>query len=62
MGSREAGASDLCGAWGCATCHTLVDGHRTAKNMTPEQIRLYHHEGMARTIQQLVIDGVLPNP
>lgn len=62
MGSRKAGAPDLCAAWGCATCHDLVDARRKARNMDRREIELYHHQAAARTIAQLVADGVLPNP
>lgn len=62
MGSRKAGAPDLCAAWGCATCHGLVDNVIKPKVMDRREVELYHHQGAARTLAQLVADGVLPNP
>lgn len=69
MGSRAAGAPDLCGAWGCATCHALVGGQAQPKraeaaqmNLTQPMLQLYHMEGVMRTLDALVKAGVLPNP
>lgn len=63
MGSRKAGAPDICAAWGCATCHGLVGGHiKPVIPIQKETMQLWHHEGITRTQIQLVKDGVLPNP
>lgn len=61
MGSRKAGAPDLCAAWGCHTCHDIVD-RRVRVSLPKDKINEYHLEGMARTIEALVKAGVLPNP
>lgn len=66
---------DLCGAWGCDTCHGLVDKRyrpepgselRELGDQSPMMLQLVlehaHYQGMARTIAQLVKDGILPNP
>lgn len=64
---------DLCGAWGCSVCHELVDGRRKPtpdaplyyhwpKEFTKPWLENMHLQGMARTLDQLVADGVLPNP
>ncbi len=52
---------DICGAWGCYTCHGIVDGH-IKTDLPKETIQLYHLEGMARTVDALVRAGALPNP
>ena len=49
---------DLIGAWGCARCHSAVDG-RITTGFTREQLRLMHLEGMARTIDALHKQGLL---
>lgn len=58
---------DLCGAWACATCHGIVDGQIVARpylqgRYTKSDINLFFYEGVMRTLDQLVRDGVLPNP
>lgn len=51
-------ADDLLGAWACSACHTAIDGH-TKTDMTREELRLAHLEGMARTIAVLRKEGLL---
>ncbi len=65
--------NDLLGAWACDTCHSLIDrrlppvvGSHAARIMGsggPDAFQLYlrcaHYDGMARTIDWLVADGVL---
>lgn len=63
---------DLLGAWGCSTCHDLVDGrsyptnasnlHAFGDYLVKQLIHGWHMDGMARTINQLIEDGLLPNP
>jgi hypothetical protein len=49
---------DLIGAWGCASCHSAVDGRLTTA-FTHDQLRLMHLEGMCRTINELNRLGLL---
>jgi len=53
--------NDLLGAWACDTCHGIVDG-RIKVLAEKNEISLYHLEGMARTIDELIRDGYLPQP
>lgn len=50
--------NDLQGAWACAACHDAIDGR--AKTVYPrEQLRLMHLEGMARTVDALMREGLI---
>ena len=49
-------APDLLGAWACEACHSAVD-YRTKTDLSPDVLRLYHLEGMARTIAKLIDEG-----
>lgn len=52
--------NDLLGAWACGTCHGILDGGIAPKGMvTKDWLRQCHYDGMARTIDWLVADGVL---
>ena len=51
-------APDLLGAWACSACHDVVDW-RAKSDFSPDIIRLYHLEGMARTIAALVREGAI---
>jgi hypothetical protein len=64
MGSRKASLPDLCGAWGCRTCHDICDLRIPVRKelATGADIKRWHAEGVMRTLDQLVKDGVLPNP
>ncbi len=63
-GSRKASLPDLAGAWGCRTCHDICDGRIAVRPelATKKEFRLWHAEGVMRTLDALVKDGVLPNP
>jgi len=51
--------SDLCCvAWGCSDCHDLVDGRRRSIYSKTE-IRLWHVEGVIRTLEILEKEGKL---
>jgi len=64
---------DLLGSWGCSCCHDLAD-RRILKPlpyslMAELDAPIYKlqmdnalHEGMARTIDELIRAGILPNP
>ena len=64
MGSKKASLPDVCGAHSCSVCHGLVDGAIKPLNkmISYEQIQLWHAEGVMRTLDLLVKNGVLPNP
>ena len=49
---------DLIGAWCCSSCHDAIDG-RAKTEYSREELRLFHLEGMARTIAALASDGVI---
>ena len=52
--------NDLLGGWGCGTCHGILDGQIRPKiAIETNLIKIYHHEGVARTIDQLTRAGVL---
>lgn len=46
---------NLLGAWCCASCHDIVDGRKRC-DLTREQIRLYHSEGVMRTLAAIERD------
>lgn len=50
--------NDLQGAWCCAWCHDRVDG-RARSEQSHEELRLYHVEGVMRTIDALVREGIV---
>lgn len=49
---------DAVGAWACSECHSLVDG-RSYAAMPRKTLRLYHAEGVLRTIAELRKEGAL---
>ena len=52
--------NDLLGAWACDTCHGLIDQRISAPIEKPRiWVIQAHHEGVARTIDQLKRDGIL---
>lgn len=51
-------ANDLLGAWACSSCHDAIDG-RVKTNYSRDELMLMHFEGMARTINILVKEGLL---
>lgn len=46
------------GAWCCDYCHSRVDG-RVKSDLSREELRLYHAEGVMRTINALISEGIL---
>ena len=44
------------GAWGCSSCHDLVDGRVTSK-YPRELLKLWHLEGVIRTQETLIAEG-----
>ena len=49
---------DLLGAWACQRCHDVCDGRRQS-DMSRAEVRLYHAEGVLRTVAELVKLGRL---
>ncbi len=56
MGTK---APDLLGAWACSACHDEVDGRTNKSGLSRDELRLAHYDGMARTIAQLVKEGLV---
>lgn len=48
---------NLIGAWACSACHDEID--RRTRRMPVEDARLYHLEGMARTLNTLIAEGAV---
>lgn len=52
--------NDLQGAWACDYCHSIADGRTPPPpGLTRWDVRLYHAEGVLRTIDRLVAEGVV---
>ena len=49
---------DLIGAWACSSCHDAID-RRAHTDLARDFVQLAHLEGMARTIAQLVREGLV---
>jgi hypothetical protein len=57
-------ANDLHGAWACSDCHDVIDGRRSASSaygepVTAEEILIAHLEGVIRTQEQLIDEGLI---
>jgi hypothetical protein len=50
---------DLIGAWACSDCHAHIDRSTSNKLFDVPTLKLYHLEGMARTINELIKLGVI---
>lgn len=50
---------DLLGAWCCFSCHEIIDGRRNV-DLSREEIRLAHAEGVLRTLAKLQDVHLLP--
>jgi hypothetical protein len=50
---------DLIGAWACSACHDELDGRTRKSDLTRDQLRLAHYDGMVRTICQLDKEGLV---
>ena len=55
MGTKS---HDLHGAWGCSDCHDCVDSRQT-NNWSPELIKLWFLEGVIRTQERLIAEGLI---
>jgi hypothetical protein len=47
---------DLLGAHGCSDCHAVVDGHKKS-DYPKELLKLWHLEGVMRTVEILIEEG-----
>lgn len=50
--------NDLFGAWACSACLDAIDG-RVRTELSREELRLAHAEGILRTQQALIREGKL---
>ena len=55
MGMKQ---PDLLGAWGCSSCHDVVDGRVQIIGHTPTQIKNMILEGVIRTQKELLAMGL----
>ena len=46
------------GAYACYRCHMSVDGH-IKTTYTKDELELFHLQGMARTLQIMIRDGLI---
>ena len=51
-------ASDLHGAYCCSACHDVLDG-RVKSHYLPIDLELAHYEGMVRTQEMLIEQGLI---
>lgn len=49
---------DLHGAWCCSSCHDAIDG-RKSTGIPSDLLEVYHLEGVIRTQEALIAEGVL---
>ena len=49
----------ISGAYGCSTCHDIVDHRKPVKEFDHDEIALMHHEGVQRTQELMVSEGVI---
>ena len=52
---------DIHGAYCCSDCHRVLDGHAYAGHMgfDIDELKLMHHQGVIRTQQIMIREGVL---
>lgn len=50
--------NDLQGSWADEYCHSRIDG-RTKCEISREELRLAHAEGVFRTLDTLIREGIL---
>lgn len=56
MGQKE---KDAIASWSCSKCHDLVDGRLFDPSISGTEIRQLHMDGIIRTQQQLIRDGII---
>lgn len=57
-GGMAAKMHDIHGAHACFACHQVLDGHANSE-LTREEIRLFHYEGVIRTQVTLLQEGAI---
>ena len=50
--------ADLIGAWACSACHDVLDGRKRIA-ADRDILRLWHLEGMVRTLDILMREGLI---
>ena len=50
--------SDFLGAWACSNCHDAID-FRVLTEWSREELRMFHLEGVMRTLAQLEKEGLI---
>ena len=50
---------DIFGAWACSACHDLVDGRHKTIEATGRAVKIFHYEGVLRTQNILLKEGIL---
>jgi hypothetical protein len=53
ISGRGLKSPDILGAWCCFNCHQLIDGRAYIANLTRDEVRLAHAEGVFRTQYEL---------
>ena len=59
ISGRGIKSPDLIGAWCCFKCHELIDGRQHIANLTRQEVRLAHAEGVFRTQYELIKLGII---
>jgi hypothetical protein len=52
---------DLISAHCCSACHAVIDGH-VKSDLSPEEVKIYHYEGIFRTQELLHSQGLILTP
>jgi hypothetical protein len=55
MGMKQ---NDLFAAWTCIACHDVLDGRRRTEH-SPDEKKLLHLEGVIRTQEALLDEGII---
>ena len=50
--------TDFAAAWSCSSCHDAID-FRTRTEWSREELRMFHLEGVMRTLAQLEKEGII---
>ena len=58
MGMKKGGENSILGSYACSACHDVVDG-RVKAGFAPDMTYIDHLEGMVRTIEIMIKNGVL---
>lgn len=58
-GGMGAKRSDIHGAYCCSSCHDAVDGRAPCVGASPFELHLYHLEGVVRTQEIMLREGLI---